>query len=46
MPAKEDDGKNFVEYLVAGGIAGIVSRTSIAPIERVKILFQIRLSTI
>ena len=29
------------EYFVAGGIAGIVSRTAIAPIERVKILFQV-----
>jgi len=29
------------EYFVAGGIAGVVSRTCIAPIERVKILFQI-----
>jgi len=32
---------NAKEYVVAGGIAGIVSRTVIAPIERVKILFQI-----
>lgn len=32
---------NFKEYLVAGGVAGVVSRTAIAPIERVKILFQI-----
>lgn len=30
------------EYLIAGSIAGIVSRTFIAPIERVKILFQAR----
>lgn len=29
------------EYFIAGGIAGIVSRTCIAPIERVKILYQI-----
>ncbi|KAL3915752.1 MAG: hypothetical protein SGPRY_007094, partial [Prymnesium sp.] len=29
------------EYFVAGGIAGVVSRTCIAPIERVKILFQL-----
>lgn len=38
-PAKE--GSNPREYLIAGGFAGIVSRTFIAPIERVKILYQI-----
>ena len=32
------------EYFVAGGLAGVVSRTFIAPIERVKILYQIRAS--
>mmetsp|Transcript_14215 Transcript_14215/g.38800 ORF Transcript_14215/g.38800 Transcript_14215/m.38800 type:complete len:111 (-) Transcript_14215:162-494(-) len=41
MAPKEDEGKNIVEYLIAGGTAGMVSRTVIAPIERVKILFQI-----
>ena len=29
------------EYFCAGGIAGVVSRTAIAPIERVKILYQV-----
>lgn len=33
---------NPSEYLIAGGTAGIISRTLIAPIERVKILFQAR----
>lgn len=33
-------------YIVAGGTAGIVSRTVIAPIERVKILFQITKTTV
>jgi len=33
--------KSMTEHLVAGGSAGIVARTFIAPIERVKILFQI-----
>ena len=32
---------NAQEYFVAGGIAGVVSRTIIAPIERVKILYQV-----
>lgn len=30
------------EYMVAGGIAGMVSRTVIAPIERVKIIYQVK----
>ena len=30
-----------LEYFVAGGIAGMVSRTCIAPIERVKIIYQV-----
>jgi hypothetical protein len=41
MPAKEKAKTHPTEYFVAGGIAGVVSRTAIAPIERVKILFQI-----
>lgn len=34
-----------IEYFVAGGIAGVVSRTFIAPVERVKILYQITRAT-
>ena len=34
-------GKSRTEYFVAGGVAGVVSRTAIAPIERVKILYQL-----
>lgn len=30
------------EYFIAGGSAGIISRTCIAPIERVKILYQLQ----
>ena len=33
------------EYFIAGGFAGVVSRTVIAPIERVKILYQVNKGT-
>ena len=32
--------KNMKEYVLAGGGAAIISRTAIAPVERVKIIFQ------
>ena len=32
---------NAKEYMIAGGVAGVVSRTAIAPIERLKILYQL-----
>ena len=34
--------KNIAEVLLAGGTAGMVARTVIAPVERVKILYQIQ----
>lgn len=37
-----DDGKRWLKSLFSGGVAGIVSRTAVAPLERVKILFQVQ----
>ena len=34
---------NQVKHLIAGGVAGAVSRTSVSPFERLKILYQVTL---
>jgi len=41
MPAKG----HWTEYLLAGGTAGMIARTCIAPIERIKILLQVQRGT-
>lgn len=45
MKEHEDSGKSLsktVKSFVSGGIAGVVSKTIIAPIERVKYLFIVQ----
>lgn len=32
----------FYKNFIAGGVAGAVSRTAVSPLERAKILFQVR----
>lgn len=44
-PAMTKEKTHPTEYFCAGGIAGVVSRTAIAPIERVKILYQVSRSS-
>ena len=33
--------KTMTEHVVAGGVSGIAARTCIAPIERLKIIYQL-----
>jgi len=42
MPEKVADPFAFVKDLLAGGVAGTISKTVVAPIERVKLVLQIQ----
>ncbi|KAL1919724.1 uncharacterized protein VTP21DRAFT_1655 [Calcarisporiella thermophila] len=39
---KEKMNPVFIKHLIAGGVAGAVSRTVVSPLERMKILFQVQ----
>ncbi|GJQ14376.1 hypothetical protein GpartN1_g6167.t1 [Galdieria partita] len=41
---KAFDLKSFLKDLAAGGVAGAISKTAVAPIERVKLLLQVQYS--
>lgn len=34
--------RQTIEYLVAGGAAGAIARTCVSPVERVKIIYQVK----
>lgn len=41
-PAKQSDPYGFLKDFAAGGISAAVSKTAVAPIERVKLLLQVQ----
>jgi len=41
-PAKQSDAVAFMKDFLAGGISAAVSKTAVAPIERVKLLLQVQ----
>ncbi|VDL62908.1 unnamed protein product [Nippostrongylus brasiliensis] len=43
---KDFDIKKFTTDLLTGGTAAAISKTAVAPIERVKLLLQVRLFVI
>lgn len=42
MTTQKDPVVGFLQNLAAGGIAGGISKTVVAPIERVKLLLQVQ----
>ena len=36
------DAKGFAQDFIAGGVAAAISKTTVAPIERVKLLLQVQ----
>lgn len=42
MPKKQFEPVQFLKDLAAGGVAGGISKTVVAPIERVKLILQVR----
>lgn len=37
-----DEPSRMAKFMIAGGVAGAVSRTATAPIDRLKLLLQVR----
>lgn len=46
MPGNSFDFTGFFKDLIAGGTAAAISKTAVAPIERVKLLLQVRATEI
>lgn len=42
MPSKALDPVAFAKDFLAGGVAAAISKTAVAPIERVKLLLQVQ----
>lgn len=42
MSSTEAKAKNFAKDFLAGGISAAVSKTAVAPIERVKLILQVQ----
>lgn len=38
-------GSKQIKHIISGGVAGAISRTCVSPLERVKILLQVRIKS-